>query len=77
MRHLGWLALLLALVTLAAVPTTATAVGYVPDGSRTILVSGTPAPGGIVFVEFAGAYFEPGEGVAFTVAGPGWRPSRS
>jgi len=71
MRHLGWLALLLALVTLAAVPTTATAVGYVPDGSRTILVSGTPAPGGIVFVEFAGAYFEPGEGVAFTVAGTG------
>ncbi|MDQ4502985.1 hypothetical protein [Sinomonas sp. ASV322] len=60
-------ALSLALLTLVAVPTVATAAGYVPSGN--VSVSGTPTPGGTTAVGFSAGSFTSGETVTYSVSG--------
>lgn len=55
------------LMTVFAVPTTAQAAGYVPNGNITIV--GTPTPGGTVTVNFAAGSFAGGETVSYSVSG--------
>ncbi|TFC05691.1 sortase [Cryobacterium sp. MDB2-33-2] len=59
----------LAVLAVFAVPAAANAAGYVPDGQ--IVVSGTPAPGATVVVDFTGGSFTPGEDVSFSCTGSG------
>ena len=59
----------LAVLAVFAVPAAANAAGYVPDGN--IVVSGTPAPGATVVVDFTDGSFTPGEDVSFAVTGSG------
>ncbi|WP_415853789.1 hypothetical protein [Sinomonas sp. G460-2] len=60
-------ALSIAVLALVAVPTVASAAGYVPGGNVT--VSGTPSPGATTPVGFAAGSFTGGETVTYSVSG--------